>query len=148
MKPATASRSWAFMATTSRSITSVIRSPRLAGSCTGAYRHRPRRCARVPALDGRGPGTPSRPGAARCRTRTHRDKGNDADFTINLPRCMISRAIPAPSAHHADPDAGWPPGYAYGCAQITRIGTAAGDRHSDLIADDIGGSGSCVGKGK
>jgi len=28
---------------------------------------------------------PSRPGAARCRTRTHRDKGNDADYTINLP---------------------------------------------------------------
>src|SRR5689334_16233666 len=29
---------------------------------------------------------------------------------------MISRAIPAPSAHHADTDAGRPPGYAYGCA--------------------------------
>jgi len=28
---------------------------------------------------------PSRPGAARCRTRSHRDKGNDAGFTINLP---------------------------------------------------------------
>jgi len=31
------------------------------------------------------PAHSSRPGAARCRTRTHRDKGNDADFTINLP---------------------------------------------------------------
>jgi hypothetical protein len=51
---------------------------------------------------------------------------------------MISRAIPAPSADHADPDAGRPPGYAYGCAQITRFGTASGDPHSDLIADDIG----------
>jgi hypothetical protein len=53
---------------------------------------------------------------------------------------MISRAVSAPSAHHADPDVDRPSGYAYGCAQITRFGTASGDRHSDLIADHIGGS--------
>jgi hypothetical protein len=53
---------------------------------------------------------------------------------------MISRAIPAPSAHHADPDVDRPPGYAYGRAQITRIGTASGDRHGDVIADHIGGA--------
>ena len=53
---------------------------------------------------------------------------------------MISRAVLAPSAHHADPDVDRPPGYAYGCAQITRIGTASGDHHSDLVAEHIGGS--------
>jgi hypothetical protein len=53
---------------------------------------------------------------------------------------MISRAVPAPSAHHADPDAGRPPGHAYGCAHVTRFGTASGDRHGDLIADHIGGN--------
>jgi hypothetical protein len=42
-------------------------------------------------------------------------------------------------AHHADPDIDRPSGYAYGCAQITRLGTAPGDRHSDLIADHNGG---------
>jgi hypothetical protein len=52
---------------------------------------------------------------------------------------MISRAVSAPSAHHADPDVDQPSDYAYGCAQITRTGTASGDRHSDLIADHIGG---------
>lgn len=48
---------------------------------------------------------------------------------------MISRAVSAPSAHHPDPDVDRPSGYAYGCAQITRSGTASGDRHSDLVAD-------------
>jgi hypothetical protein len=52
---------------------------------------------------------------------------------------MISRVVLAPSAHHADPDVDRPLGYAYGCAQITRFGTASGDRHSDLVADHIGG---------
>jgi hypothetical protein len=55
---------------------------------------------------------------------------------------MISRAILAPSAHHADPDVDRPSGYACSCAhvdQITRFGTASGDRHSDLVADHIGG---------
>jgi hypothetical protein len=52
---------------------------------------------------------------------------------------MISRAISVPSAHHADLDVGRPPGYAHGRAQITRIGTVSGDRHSDLIAVQIGG---------
>ena len=50
----------------------------------------------------------------------------------------------APSAHHADPDVDRPLGYAYGCAQITRFGTASGDRHSDLVADHIGGSARVV----
>src|SRR6266700_6086175 len=53
---------------------------------------------------------------------------------------MISRAVSAPSAHHADPDVDRPSGYAHGCAQITRFGTASGDRHSDLVAEHIGGS--------
>ena len=53
---------------------------------------------------------------------------------------MISRAVSARSANHADPDVDRPSGYAYGCAQITRFGTASGDRHSDLIADHIGRS--------
>jgi hypothetical protein len=52
---------------------------------------------------------------------------------------MISRAVLAPSAHYADPDVYRPSGYAYGCAQITRFGTASGDRHSDLVAEHIGG---------
>jgi len=52
---------------------------------------------------------------------------------------MISRAVSAPSAHHADPDVDRPSGYASGCAQITPFGTASSDRHSDLIADHIGG---------
>jgi hypothetical protein len=59
---------------------------------------------------------------------------------------MISRAVSAPSAHHADPDVDRPSGYAYGCAQITRFGTASGDRHSDLAADHIGGYCSASGE--
>src|ERR1700750_1113504 len=86
MNPATAPRSWAFMATTSRSITSVIR------SSPGSQALAPARTAIVRAvahesqpLKAAALAYPSRPGAARYRTRTHRDKGNDADFTINLP---------------------------------------------------------------
>jgi hypothetical protein len=52
---------------------------------------------------------------------------------------MISRAVSAPSAHYADPDIDQPSGYAYGYAQITRFGTASGDRHSDLLADHKAG---------
>ena len=53
---------------------------------------------------------------------------------------MINPAVSAPPAHHADPDVDRPPGYAYSFAQITRFGTASGDRHSDLAADHIGGT--------
>ena len=53
---------------------------------------------------------------------------------------MINPAVSAPPAHHADPDVDRPPGYAFSCGQITRFGTASGDRHSDLAADHIGGS--------
>ena len=31
-------------------------------------------------------------------------------------------------------------GYAYGCAQITRYGTASSDRRNDLVAEHNGGS--------
>jgi hypothetical protein len=53
---------------------------------------------------------------------------------------MINPAVSAPPAHHADPDVDRPPGYAFSCGQITRFGTASGDRHNDLAADHIGGS--------
>jgi hypothetical protein len=84
MRPATASRSWAFMATTSRSIASVIR------SSPGSQALAPARTAIVRAvahesqsLKAAALAYASRPGAAQGRTRTHRDKGNDADFNMH-----------------------------------------------------------------
>ena len=78
-----------------------------------------------------------REGPARSRSPSHRPIGIKATMptSTSCPRCMISRASSAPSAHHADPDVDRPPGSACGCAQITRSGTAPGDRHTDLAAD-------------
>ena len=118
MKPATASRSWAFMATTSRSITSVIRSSPGSQAIAPARRHGPRRCARVPALDVRGPGIRI---PARSRSPSHGPIGIKATTPTSpsmCPRCMISRAVSAPSAHHPDPDVDRPSGYAYGRAHV------------------------------
>jgi hypothetical protein len=83
------------MATTSRSITSVIR------SSPGSQALAPARTAIVRAvahesqpLKAAAPACASRPGVARCRTRTHRDKGNDADFNINLPTLHDKSSYP------------------------------------------------------
>jgi hypothetical protein len=71
---------------------------------------------------------------------TRRDKGNDAGFNINVP--TVHDKSSGLGAVRSSRRSGRRPaaGYAYGCAQITRSGTASGDRHSHLIADHNGGS--------
>src|SRR6266576_4513233 len=87
MKTATASRSCAFTATTSRSISSLIRSsPGLVGYCAGTPRHGPCRCAGSPAPEGRGHGIGTPP---RQNRPPHMDplgfEADEADFNITLP---------------------------------------------------------------
>src|ERR1700747_1708998 len=101
MKPATASRSCAFMATTSRSITSVISPPRLVGYYAGTPRHGPCRCAGSPAPERRGRGIPIPP---RHDRPPHMDplgfEADEADLTINLPT-MDDKSSPLGTIRYA-----------------------------------------------
>ena len=114
--------------------------PWLAGYCAGTRRHRPAVPRESRPLKPAAMAYPPRPGAAHRRTRTHRDEGNDAGFTINLPAMHDKSSCLGTVRSSCRSDADRPSGYAYGCAQITRFGTAPADRHSDLIADHNGGS--------
>ena len=66
---------------------------------------------------------PSRPGAARCRTRIHRDKGNDADLNINLPTLHDKSSYPGTVRSSRRSGRG----AMRTVAHITRFGTASGD---------------------
>src|SRR5262245_58478600 len=71
--------------------------------------------------------------------RTHRDKGNDADITINLPAmhdkssCLGTVRSSRRSGHRSAV------GLCVWLRTDHRFGTASRDRLSDLVAEHIGG---------